>query len=585
MVGAVIMHARPLPFANALPTALSLLPAADRASLSELSISDMRAWSAAKSGEHYGYIIVFNTIQNVLAPVHRLPPEILSRIFVEAWKDRKSLRLTHVCRIWRSLLLGTSQFWAVAMAGDEFRLPSDDKGVSDEDYLNAACFRSSPRNISLHLSSISLRGHLTLMQHADRITSMQISAHTRVQLELLWKVLHAGMPRLNNLVVHVCDSVTGSVGPTRLSTEQLPLLTRLTLPARLFRSWPNTLQQIALRCDAWNASGVGSPFTVSLETVLRSLEDYPRLRVLDIRDSTLVRDPQSQPRPHVFPTLEFLRIRAYRDTVSAMLSVLTFPSSTHVDIGVVLGRGFPRVDLFVPGSSLDTVVALIDSVIIRGGPTSTIRGLADGAEHLRFTASLSFCDPSAMAVRLFARTNAPVSRLLLAQHPAQGMSATFVVDGGAFSAFPHLTHLTLHCRTIVCARLLSTLHPPQSPVLLPLLKDLTVGLGMKRRSGLCKALRCGDIALDGVVTAHFRKCCRIFPGVLDGRGQQGLRLSRLEFFSYEEGCVAKPDSDPVVSHVDLEALHRTVVEREIEPIRRLVDGPVVFSGYRFFTHA
>ncbi len=580
MVGAVIdiMHTTPLPFANALSMALSSLPAADRASLSELSISDMRAWTVAKADEYHRYTLALHSVQNTLAPVHRLPPEILSRIFVEAWEDRKSLRLTHVCRIWRSLLLDTSRFWAVAIAGDNF------KKVSDEDYLNAACFRSSPRNISLHLSSISLRGHLTLMQHAARITSMQISAHTRVQLELLWKVLHAGMPRLENLSVRVCDSVTGSVGLSMLSTEQLPLLTRLTLPARLFYSWPNTLQQIAFRSD-------GSELQmVSLETVLRSLEDYPRLRTLDIGDNTLSHDSQSQPPLRAFlgPTLEFLRIRSHLDTVRAILSLLTFPSSTRVDIGIVFGRPHSLRDLFVPGSALDTVVALIDSVTIHGGRTSTIRGLTDGAERLRFTARLSFWDPSVIAIRLFRRTNAPVSRLLLAQHPAQRMPATST-GSTIFSAFSRLTHLTLHGRSSVCSGFLSALHPTRTassePALLPLLKDLTVGIATKRCSGISKSLRGGPNAPASVVTTHFRECCRIFPEVLDGRRQQGLRLSRLEFFSYEEGCMARPGKpDPVVSHVDLAALCRNVVEREIEPLRRFVDDSVVFSGYRFLTY-
>ena len=234
MASVAVMDCR-LPFANALSASLSLLPASDRTWFTKSStISDMRAWIAAKADKDRRYTRTFHAIQNILAPIHHLPPDLLSRIFVEAWQDRKSLRLTHVCRIWRSILLDTSEFWTVATAGDEFCLQGGSKRVSDEDYLGAVCLRSAPRNISLHLSPISPSGHLQLIQHANRITSMQISAYTRDQLELLWKVLCTGMPRLENLAICVSPSVKEWAGPTKLLTEGLPLLTRLTLPARLF---------------------------------------------------------------------------------------------------------------------------------------------------------------------------------------------------------------------------------------------------------------------------------------------------------------------------------------------------------------
>ena len=43
--------------------------------------------------------------------------------------------------------------------------------------------------------------------------------------------------------------------------------------------------------------------------------------------------------------------------------------------------------------------------------------------------------------------------------------------------------------------------------------------------------------------------------------------------------MGKPD--PVVSHVDLAVRGPRLVERDIVPLRGLVDGLVVFSGYRF----
>ncbi|KAI1791613.1 hypothetical protein LXA43DRAFT_1181743 [Ganoderma leucocontextum] len=592
MVG-VVMHG--LPFANALSTALSSLPATDRRSLSGLSIPGMCAWSAAKADEYHRYTLALRAIQNILAPIHRLPPEILSRIFVEAWQDRKSLRLTHICRIWRSLLLYTSQFWAVAIAGDEFRLPRSDKEVSDEEYLGAACLRSAPRNIFLHLSSLSFRGCLQLINHSDRITSMQISARTRgCRLNWLWKLLHTGMPRLEDLAIRAYASIKEGTAPGnfKLSTDQLPRLTRLTLPARLFRldpSWPNTIREIALRSDHGDEFDSSRPM-VSLALVLQSLEDYPRLRVLDIRDNAVFHDPHSRPPSRTFPTLELLRVRSQRDIVPAILAHLSFPSSTRVDIGIARGLRPAQGDMFAGGFALNAVGALIDEVTMQCGAMSTILGYTDGAERLRICGSFDEWDLNQVGrtIYLFYRTNAPVSRLLLTQHPSQRMPIAFI-GRIILPAFPHLTHLTLHCRRGACSELLETLNLPSPPfsMMLPRLKDLTVGFATKRRSTISRALRCGDITPDGVVAIHFRECCRILRGidlpVVSSTGrQQGYRLSRLEFFSYEEGCMAK--RDPVVSHIDLAALKPQLVESGIRRLQGLVDDPIVFSGYRFLTH-
>ena len=276
-----------------------------------------------------------------------------------------------------------------------------------------------------------------------------------------------------------------------------------------------------------------------------------------------------------------------------MLSLLSFPSSTRLRIGVLPTRLLPQApqaELFPPGSAVDAVAALLERVTISaGGSASTIRGFVDGSERLHLTTTIN---EEHKILRLFERTNAPVSHLLLAQHPSQPMPTTFI-GRSIFRTFIHLTHFTLHARIGVCATLLRVLSPQadpshRDPVLLPSLEDLTIGVATQRRSEISTSLRGGDLTLrypdSGIlVTIHFRECCKLFPTVLDARREQGFRLSRLEFFSYEEGCMDKSDS--VVSHVDLAAFEGNLVKRELEILGRLVDEPVVFSGYRFFRDA
>ncbi|KAM5542082.1 hypothetical protein V8D89_004392 [Ganoderma adspersum] len=399
------------------------------------------------------------------------------------------------------------------------------------------------------------------------------------------------MPRLESLAIYVPNSVTEWAIPTPFSSEHLPHLTRLTLPARLFcPSWSNTLQEIALRSHHGNTE-LDSLFLVSLEIVLRALEGYPRLRVLDIRDNALFHSWGSHPPSRAFPKLKLLQTTSHAHIISAMLSLLSFPPSTRLRIRILPTRLLPRVpqaELFPPGSAVDTVATLLDRVTIAsGGLASTIHGFADRSELLHLTTTIN---EEHRILHLFERTNAPVSRLLLTQHPSQSMPAMFI-GWSIFCTFIHLTHFAL--RIGVCATLLRVLCPPaepshRNPVLLPHLKDLTIGVATQHRSDISTSLRRRDLTLrqpnGGIlVTIHFRECCNLFPRVLDAHREQGLHLSHLEFFSYEEGCMDKPDS--VVSHVDLASFERYLVECEIGLLRGLVDSPVVFSGYRFFTDA
>ncbi|VDB83405.1 unnamed protein product [Peniophora sp. CBMAI 1063] len=63
--------------------------------------------------------IEFKTRANRLAPISQLPPEIflrITRFVVEAWRpssrDLGWVRMTHVCRFWRNLLMGEHTLWA-----------------------------------------------------------------------------------------------------------------------------------------------------------------------------------------------------------------------------------------------------------------------------------------------------------------------------------------------------------------------------------------------------------------------------------------------------------------------------------------
>ncbi|EPS93713.1 hypothetical protein FOMPIDRAFT_1135667, partial [Fomitopsis schrenkii] len=72
---------------------------------------------------HYECIRVINTQLNALAPVSRIPPEVLSEIFLHTAERvaalgsspprvRDWIRVTHVCRHWRETALQCTALWS-----------------------------------------------------------------------------------------------------------------------------------------------------------------------------------------------------------------------------------------------------------------------------------------------------------------------------------------------------------------------------------------------------------------------------------------------------------------------------------------
>ena len=142
---------------------------------------------------------------------------------------------------------------------------------------------------------------------------------------------------------------------------------------------------------------------------------------------------------------------------------------------------------------------------------------------VRESASASASPPASTIKRMslgpFEHTGAPVSRLLLPQHPGQRMHASghICVSG--------CTRLIL----VLC--LLAGLS--HDPILLSHLKVHTIGATTKRRCKTNKSLgRCSDLARrqpdNGIlIMAYFCECCRLLPRFPSARREWCCRLSRL----------------------------------------------------------
>ena len=116
----------------------------------------------------------------------------MSRIFEACWTDRKSLCIGHVCRRWRSVLLGTTQFWTDAVGHEQFT------SNRSAEYLVAILERSAPRNVALSCASFSEGFSRCIASHAARTTSLKVTVADGSQLAALWDCLSSGMPELSS---------------------------------------------------------------------------------------------------------------------------------------------------------------------------------------------------------------------------------------------------------------------------------------------------------------------------------------------------------------------------------------------------
>ncbi|KAH9939079.1 uncharacterized protein BXZ73DRAFT_76217 [Epithele typhae] len=102
-----------LPFPNFSDVVLP----SDRAQLAGLSHTAVQAWTASRAEEYRRLALGLLSVYNAVTPINRLlPTEILSEVFAHCWKnkDSRSIRVTHVCRLWRAILHTTTRFWAAA---------------------------------------------------------------------------------------------------------------------------------------------------------------------------------------------------------------------------------------------------------------------------------------------------------------------------------------------------------------------------------------------------------------------------------------------------------------------------------------
>ncbi|EJF60518.1 hypothetical protein DICSQDRAFT_181240 [Dichomitus squalens LYAD-421 SS1] len=345
-----------LPF----PEFASSVPAADRAVLAGLSRDDIRALTLRKSKEYRLLSYAMLSIHNAAAPINTLPTELLIRILGQTWQDRRSVRLTSVCRRWHSIYLSAPQFWATAVSNlsfnyaktvmvrakdiSEVTLPFEDVAVLLE--------RSSPCLIHLdvdqHSTNVAIPVSVLpveLSVHAWRISSLSLFGTSKL-LPDLPRLLERSIPALETLriVIEDEDEKLEHLELTtlpRLPAHSLPHLRQAQVtPGVLFPHFAvKSLRDVSLH-------GFFVPLHLSLEArdLLQALRVCPHLETLHLSEGTT---PQEWPTPDQagvvhLPSLKKLEIDDEPgDAVIGALNALSVPPTALIVIGAIETTNLP----------------------------------------------------------------------------------------------------------------------------------------------------------------------------------------------------------------------------------------------------
>jgi len=232
---------------------------------------------------------VVRRCMNYCSPVNRVPPELMSLIFglcvdnadVETWphsglKSNRGLRsITHVCRHWRSLAIGTPVLWTNVHDRPVHR--------STRNSVSTFLERSYPAPLNVLISEAPSSFFRALVKtHSKRIRELYFKAKASHELD----VVHGLAPNLEHLTIHHRPEKASFARPI-IFDEETPYLRTVALfkvpmlPGRQLRS----LTHLAI-CDPGETSTWTMPDLINL---LRSnsaleeivLKDLPQLPMLD----------------------------------------------------------------------------------------------------------------------------------------------------------------------------------------------------------------------------------------------------------------------------------------------------------------
>ncbi|KAI0349695.1 hypothetical protein OH77DRAFT_1594079 [Trametes cingulata] len=291
---------------------------------------------------------------NDTTAIARLPPELLSEIFLHVVEDRygevttsyspcssrfyKWIVVTHVCRRWRAIALDTAKLWSYVILT---------RSSVVREVLSRS--RKAPLSICATISSsaderVVLLGEV--MEEPPRLKSLHLYGPVDVVHELCNELVGSSGVNLERMVLFDTEP------PSEIDDEPAPTLTSLEVQSPRLRSLEVYRLPFAWK-DPVLSSGVTRLIVVgcldsqqmlgSFDQLLATLRMLSSLRELEIEDAIPrlpdFDDSQVLPLPRsqvVLPRLRYLSLTGYCPDCVRLKDRLTVPSTARL---VLRGRG------------------------------------------------------------------------------------------------------------------------------------------------------------------------------------------------------------------------------------------------------
>ncbi|KAI0647780.1 hypothetical protein C8Q79DRAFT_905688 [Trametes meyenii] len=535
------------------------LPAQDMHAIRGLSPLEIQQWTLARAKDYEEYIRALRSVYNAAAPIHcRLPAEVLMYIFGSVDPHNlKVLKLLHVCRLWRAILLKTPEFWAKL-----FTLV----GVWDRpDALQAVLKYSGHRTITAERVPAAAILSSSLKPHLDRISSLNVVVRNN-QFRKLYRLLRTGHFRgLDSLRLVSVDPAIPSPAVyderTGLCADaDLPHLRRLELSVRFVdhRLAASSVEFLSVLSGDSTYTSSPPEFISSPEAILRTLERCaPSLEVLTIE---LALPPTgwatvAERTPVHLPRLREISIEG-RSThpAGALLGAITFPPSASLSFTGIRQCEGSIFRHLVPAHVLPDGISAADALslqlVLR--ERSTLRTTRGGRELLKF--QLPHHQRVVDDVGHMFSANQTVAALELCRSGGVPISPDEILR--LFAAFPRVVRLTvmdLHARYADKAEDtfldgLAATSPSEGDIVCPALEELTLkgpdrdirvdvvdrlGSVLERRfSVLCRPLGSLVVTLPVSILSPFEKfrdeVCTAQARTREGRSGRTIRFRPCE---------------------------------------------------------
>ena len=289
------------------------------------------------------YIPEIKSIYNSRANINRLPIELLMLIFRAVGpytSPADGIRLTHVCRSWRSLIHNTPSFWL------DFLDPEGEVIAfrpADYPIVVAAFERSAPAtNVAFAMKGEFLPYLPTIPNHVSRITTLWLGCFESGD-RYIETFFELDMPQLENLTLWMrCSHPDLPVDRKVHSSARYPNLRELqTNCARFSLVWIGpTVRELWLGANRNDVHCHEQPdppeccSSRSLDQLLEALLRCPNLTTLSL-DSCLPRTlaaTSGQLPTAALPNLEYLDLRGSASVIRSVIEHVAIPVTTDVSL-------------------------------------------------------------------------------------------------------------------------------------------------------------------------------------------------------------------------------------------------------------